>query len=143
MSRRFPVSVTTACEQSISRLWMGQLIFDGRHQRSVTLSRLRRLSKHGNNHTDQGRKRHHGVGGVRIFPLDTQLIPVIRHNGPVVGRLICREGPDEEDARLTAISKNEASAQPNSRPSLSSNSACARFAAKAPKRTMPKRAHPA
>ena len=76
---------------------MGQLIFDGRHQRSVNLSRLRRLSKHRNNHTDQGGKRHHGVGGVRIFPLDTQLIPVIRHNRLVVIRLICREGPDEED----------------------------------------------
>ena len=55
MSWRFPVSVTTALQ---GRLWMGQLIFDGRHQRSVTLSRLRRLSKHRNNHTDQGRKRH-------------------------------------------------------------------------------------
>ena len=48
-------------------------------------------------HTDQGRKRHDGVGSVRIFPLDTQRIPVLRHNGPVVGRLICRERPVEED----------------------------------------------
>ena len=33
-------------------------------QRSVALSRSRRLSKHRNNHTDQGRKRHDGVGSV-------------------------------------------------------------------------------
>ena len=66
-------------------------------QRSVTLSRLRILSKHRNNHTDQGRKRHDGAGGVRMFPLATQLIPVLRHNGPVIGRLICRKGPDEEN----------------------------------------------
>jgi hypothetical protein len=63
----------------------------------LSIISLRRLSKHRNNHTDQGRKRHHGVGGVRIFPLDTLLVPVIRHNGPVVGPLICREGPDEVD----------------------------------------------
>jgi nitroreductase len=60
-----------------------------------------RLSKHRNNHTDQGRKRHHGVGSVRIFPLEAQRIPVIRHNGPVVGRLICREGPDEADGEVS------------------------------------------
>ena len=85
-------------------------MFDGCPQRSVTLSRLRRLSKHRNNHTDQGRKRHDGIGGVRIFPLDTQRIPVLRHNGPVVGRSICREGPDEEDGEVSSNSKNEASA---------------------------------
>ena len=28
---------------------------------------MRRLSKHRNNHTDQGSKRHDGVGGVRIL----------------------------------------------------------------------------
>jgi hypothetical protein len=61
---------------------------------------LRRLSKYRNNHTDQGRERHDGVGGVRIFPLDTQLIPVIRHNRPVVGRLICRQGPDKKDGEV-------------------------------------------
>ena len=31
---------------------------------------LRRLPKHRNDHTDQGRKRYNGVGGVRILPLD-------------------------------------------------------------------------
>ena len=67
---------------------------------SILLSYLRWVSKHRNNHTDQGRERHDGVGGVRIFPLDTQRIPVLRHNGPVVGRLICREGPDEEDGEV-------------------------------------------
>ena len=77
-------------------------MFDDRHQRSVTLYRLRRLSKHRDNHTDQGRERHDGVDGVRILPLDTQLIPVIRLNGPFVGRLICREGPDEEDGEVSS-----------------------------------------
>lgn len=61
---------------------------------------LRRPSKHRNNYTDQGRKRHDGVDGVGILPLDTQRIPVLRHNGPVVGRLICREGPDEENGEV-------------------------------------------
>ena len=79
MSWPFPVSVTTPT--------------------SVLLSLLRRLSKHRYNHTDQSRKRQHVVDGVRILPLHTQLIPVRKHNGPVLGRLICREGPDKENGK--------------------------------------------
>jgi hypothetical protein len=43
-------------------------MFDGCHERSVTLSRLRRLSKHRNNHTDQGRKGHFGLLESRTEP---------------------------------------------------------------------------
>jgi hypothetical protein len=68
------------------------------------------LLKDCRNHANQGHERHPGVDGVRILPLHAQLIPVLRHNGPIAGRLICRESPNQKIARLPAMNKKAASA---------------------------------
>src|SRR5262245_23416424 len=43
------------------------------------------------------RKGHDGVGGMRILPLPAQLFPIVLDHRPIVGRLIGRVGPDEEN----------------------------------------------
>jgi hypothetical protein len=40
---------------------------------------------------------HDGIGGVRILPLPAQLLPIVRDGRPIVGRLIGRVDPDEEN----------------------------------------------
>ena len=87
------------------------------YRRSVAVARAlspylpcRRLLKDCRNHANQGHERHPGVDGVRILPLHAQLIPVLRHNGPIAGRLICRESPNQKIARLPAMNKKAASA---------------------------------
>src|SRR5262249_60664164 len=43
------------------------------------------------------REGHDRIGGVRILPLPAQLFPIVRDHRPIVGRLIGRVDPDEED----------------------------------------------
>src|SRR5256886_3842636 len=50
-------------------------------------------------------KGHDGIGGVRILPLPAQLLPVIRYRRPIVGRLIGRVGPDEENDKRESNAK--------------------------------------
>src|SRR5262245_10612795 len=65
--------------------------------RPLAASDANPAAQHGEGDRAQCREGHDGVGGVRILPLPAQLLPIVRDHRPIVGRLIGRVGPDEED----------------------------------------------